>query len=61
MVVLERGEIPNQVWNDIYYIFRPFIIVFFFDLSSKIFTCQNYRGGYLAKNVVCGSDVRRYI
>ena len=35
MVVLERGEIPNQVWNDIYiYFLRPFIIVFFFDLSS---------------------------
>ena len=38
MVVLERGEIPNQVWNDIYLLFflRPFIIVFFFDLSSTI-------------------------
>ncbi len=35
MVVLERGEIPNQVWNDIYiYFLRLFIIVFFFDLSS---------------------------
>ena len=37
MVVLERGEIPNQVWNDVYiYFFRPFIIVFFFDLSRPL-------------------------
>jgi len=42
IVVLESGEIPNQVWNDIYiYFLRPFIIVFFFDLSTPhFFTCN---------------------
>ena len=30
-----RGQaVKAAVWNDIYYFFRPFIIVFFFDLSS---------------------------
>jgi len=35
MVVLERGEIPNQVWNDIYLLFFCVPLLSFFFLICQ--------------------------